>query len=313
MDKPMDVLQEFPVRKTKKQKAAFRRAVMEYAHSLGYVCKEEKGSCGAVNLLIGDTDHAKILVTAHYDTCAAMPIPNFITPCNLPIYLLYQLAITVVFIAAAGLIGGCLGALVSNSFLAVLISEVVFFGLLALLILGPANKQNVNDNTSGVVAVLQTAMAASEEQRKTVAFVLFDLEEAGLLGSAAYRKVHRKASAEQLILNADCVGDGTELMMVPTKKLKKQPEKISRLQRLCPQEGDRLLYVKDRGFAFYPSDQANFPYGLGIAAFHRKPILGLYLSRIHTKRDTVLEENNIALLCDFFLRVAEEAAKERNK
>ena len=312
MDKPMDVLRDFPIRKTKKQKAAFREAVLSYASSLGYACKEERGSMGAVNILIGDVDAAKVLVTAHYDTCAVMPVPNFITPCNFLIYLLYQLLITVVIIGGAGLAGGLIGGLLSSEFLAIFLAEVFLFGLFALLIAGPANKNNANDNTSGVVSVLETAAALSEEQRKSMAFVLFDLEEAGLIGSSAYRKAHRKASVGQLILNVDCAGDGRELMMVPTKKLKKQAAQLERLQQLCPPEGERLLYVKQKGFAFYPSDQSNFPYGLGIAAFHRKPVLGLYLSRIHTKRDTILDENNVALLRDYFLRVVDEAAKERN-
>ena len=312
MVQPMDVLRDFPVRKTKQQKAAFREAVLSYAKSLGYACKEEKGQFGTVNVCIGNTDDAKILVTAHYDTCAAMPIPNFITPCNFPVYLLYQLLLTVVIIALAGILGGVIGALLSNPFYAVLVAEVVFFGLFALLLFGPANKNNANDNTSGVVAVLETAAALSDEQRKTMAFVLFDLEEAGLLGSSAYRKAHRQASSKQLVLNVDCAGDGRELMMVPTKKLKKLTPMLQRLQALCPPDGDRLLYVKDKGFAFYPSDQVNFPYGLGIAAFHRSPAFGLYMNRIHTKRDTILDEKNMALLRSYFLCVADEAAKERN-
>ena len=45
----------------------------------------------------------------------------------------------------------------------------------------------------------------------------------------------------------------------------------------------------------YPSDQANFPWGVGICAL-RKGKAGLYLSRIHTRRDTVLEETNVNIL-----------------
>ena len=48
--------------------------------------------------------------------------------------------------------------------------------------------------------------------------------------------------------------------------------------------------------AFYPSDQANFPVAVGAAAMQRKPLLGLYMGRIHTARDTVLQEENIAFL-----------------
>ena len=40
-----------------------------------------------------------------------------------------------------------------------------------------------------------------------------------------------------------------------------------------------------------------------MAAFRRAPILGLYISRIHTPRDTVFDERNIRLLTDSSLRL----------
>ena len=62
---PMDVLEQFPVRKSKKQKQAFRDAVQEYVTKLGYTCTVEKGSFGVNNIVIGDPENAKFLVTAH--------------------------------------------------------------------------------------------------------------------------------------------------------------------------------------------------------------------------------------------------------
>ena len=38
-----------------------------------------------------------------------------------------------------------------------------------------------------------------------------------------------------------------------------------------------------------------FPYGVGICAL-KKSKFGLYLGRIHTKKDTVLEETNVNIL-----------------
>ena len=54
LNNPMDVLKQFPVRKTKVQKAAFRSAVQSYARKLNYPVTVEKGSFGACNLLLGD-------------------------------------------------------------------------------------------------------------------------------------------------------------------------------------------------------------------------------------------------------------------
>ena len=38
--------------------------------------------------------------------------------------------------------------------------------------------------------------------------------------------------------------------------------------------------------------------GVGIAAFRRSKWAGLYCDKIHTKKDTVLEENNVSFLRD---------------
>ena len=164
-----------------------------------------------------------------------------------------------------------------------------------MMLIGPANPSNVNDNTSGVVAVLEIARSLPEKFRQDVCFVLFDMEEAGLIGSASYRKAHKKTLGSQIVLNLDCVGDGDELYLFPTSKMKKNPRKMKLLEKLTGQWGEKSITLRKTGFAIYPSDQANFPYGVGICALHRSRV-GLYLSRIHTPRDTVLEETNVNIL-----------------
>lgn len=73
---PMDVLKEFPVRKTGQQRQAFRDAVQSYAEMLGYPCVVEAESFGCKNLVIGDSEHARYLVTANYAACARLPFPG---------------------------------------------------------------------------------------------------------------------------------------------------------------------------------------------------------------------------------------------
>ncbi len=306
IDKPMDVLTQFPVRKSKKQKRAFREAVTAYAMSLDYPVSEEKGSAGTVNVIIGDPKSAKYLVTAHYDTCAAMPFPNLITPCNFFTFLAYQLLITAgLLLPAMGL-----GILAGILFQSPAFGEAVYFGLffaaLLLMMYGPANRSNANDNTSGVVTLLKLANNLPAAHRSKVCFVLFDLEEAGLIGSKAYRKAHKKESERQLVLNLDCVGDGDTLMLFPTKKVRKNPEILRALTAIAGAEGNKSLVVRAKGFSMYPSDQAQFPYGVGIAALHTSKWAGYYLGRIHTKRDTVLEEENVNILCQRLLSLIQQ-------
>ena len=292
---PMDILTLFPVRKTGKQKKAFRAAVQAYAEGLGYACREEKGSFGSRNVVIGNPETADFLVTAHYDTCAILPIPNLITPCNFFLYFLYQMLIIAVCFLLAIFIGVGIGLLAGNGLIAGLFTYGAIWAILICMIAGPANRHNANDNTSGVVTVLEIARTLPEIHRKKVCFVLFDLEEAGLLGSASYRKAHKAQLERQLVLNLDCVGDGDHLMLFPTKKLRKDRDKLASLYPVCGHFERKSLLLREKGFAFYPSDQMNFPYGVGICALH-KGMLGLYLSRIHTPKDTILEETNVNIL-----------------
>ncbi len=293
---PMDVLHSFPVRKSRKEKRGFRYAVQTYIEKLGYACKVDKGSFGSRNLVIGDPEKADYLITAHYDTCARLPVPNLITPCNFILYLLYQIGIVILFITAAVVPGCLIGILTRNSALARDISFVCYWLLLFLMFLGPANKNNANDNTSGVVSVLEIAANLPEQHRDKVCFVLFDLEEAGLIGSAAHQHKYKKFTKKQIVLNLDCVGNGDTLFLFPTGKLKKDSKAMDRLRRIQTASGKKCLCVRERGFSFYPSDQSNFPYGVGIAAFSCSKWAGPYLARIHTSKDTILEEENIAIL-----------------
>lgn len=297
---PMDVLTVFPVRKSRKQKQAFRDAVQAYAAGLGYDCQVEKGSLGCRNVILGDPENASYLVTAHYDTCVRLPIPNLITPCNFWTFLAYQVVVALVaaiMMLLPPVIPAVLAGWLANSFaIGYLVWYVLFWVFFALMFVGPANKHNANDNTSGVVTLLEIARTLPESQRNKVCFVLFDLEEAGLVGSASYRKTHKKAVEHQMVLNLDCVGDGDNIIMFPTKKLKKSREKRNFLRKACGCFGKKSIQLHEKGFSVYPSDQANFPYGVGICALHQSKV-GYYLSRIHTSKDTVLEETNVNILC----------------
>ena len=294
LNMPMDVLCQFPVRKSGKQKQCFRDAVTEYAQKLGYTVSVEKGSFGSRNVIIGDPENAGYLVTAHYDTCAAMPFPNFLMPCNLPVFVLHQTVLWLGILLVSALLGALAGVAWGEGFVAP-VSSLLVCGMILMMLVGPANKSNANDNTSGIVTLLEIMHTLPENQRHKVCFVLFDLEEAGLIGSASYRKAHKAASDRQLVLNLDCVGDGDHLVMFPTKQLKKNRRRLTSLYRACGYFGKKSLIVHEKGFGIYPSDQMVFPYGVGICAL-QKSKFGLYVGKIHTAKDTVLDHTNVNFL-----------------
>ena len=53
-----------------------------------------------------------------------------------------------------------------------------------------------------MVTLLEIARSIPELHRKNVCFVLFDLEEAGLIGSASYKKKHKREIPNQTTINA---------------------------------------------------------------------------------------------------------------
>lgn len=293
--KPFDIPQLFPVRRSKVQKQAFRDAVRVYAEGLGYPVSVEEEKNGSHNLIIGNPKEADFLVTAHYDTCARSPVPNLITPCSPLLYFLYQFfVLAVMFLLPAG-VYLALWLTAGDPAISFWFAYLVYWLELILMRHGFANKHNANDNTSGVVTLLEIARTMPENQRHKVCFVLFDLEEMGLKGSKAYRKRHKQETERQIILNMDCVGDGDQIMFFPTKKLKKDRAKLNPMFTCCGQFGKKNIAIRDKGFSVYPSDQNSFPYGIAVCAL-RKGKLGLYFSRIHTHKDTVLEGTNVQLL-----------------
>ena len=291
LDKPIDILVCFPIRKTKKQKESFRNAVQLYVRQFGYDVCIEKGRFGSNNLVIGNPEKAQYLVTAHYDTPAWLPIPNLITPCNFLPYLLYQLFILIFIVGLSLLL-----KIIFGIWLDEMISVSSYYWIVILfMLIGPANPSNANDNTSGVVTLLEIVRTLPAIHRDKVCFVLFDLEEAGLIGSSSYHKKHKTVIDNQIILNLDCVGEGDHIVMFPTKQMKKDKNKLNLLHKVCGNFGEKSITVRDKGFSVYPSDQKNFPYGVGICAL--KPSkFGLYLGKIHTRKDTVLDITNVNIL-----------------
>ena len=313
LTRPIDILTLFPIRNTKPQKQAFRDAVQAYLEKIDYPIQVEQGIFGSQNVVIGDPEKAKYLVTAHYDTCARLPFPNLLTPFNPALFLLYQIFIAVILMVLPMVISVLAGitTLFAGAFFispekglelgawAILVWYFTFLILyvlsFALVYFGPANRNNANDNTSGVVTLLEIARTLPENQRHKVCFVLFDLEEKGLWGSKSYRKAHKEATDRQIVLNLDCVGDGDFIRMFPTKKLKQDRKKLTSLYKACGYVGKKSILVHEKGFGMNPSDHRNFPYGVGICALRKKKHC-YYLSRIHTKKDTILEEENVNIL-----------------
>lgn len=288
-----DILEHFQIRKTKAQKTAFIERMQQAYPEL----KVEAGGFGRPrNLVIGDVETAKVVFTAHYDTCARLPFPNFITPLNIPLYLLYNLLITLPVVALMFLVLH-FGVVWSGQFLVgYLAMWLPFAAFIWIMIGGPANPHTVNDNTSGVLTLCEILDSMTPEERQHAAFVFFDLEEAGLFGSSQFAQVHKKEMKEKLLVNFDCVSDGDHMLVILSKKARLRWENAIR-EAFGPVPGKEVR-IERASRAIYPSDQSQFPCGVGVAALNRKKGIGLYMDKIHTKHDIALDERNILYLRD---------------
>lgn len=287
------ILNRWQVRKTRKQKDAFIGFMQAQYPEL----KVEQGGFGKnKNLVLGDVASARILFTAHYDTCARMPIPNFLAPKNLLAVFGYGLLLCIPMVLVIAAVRLLMGLITESPLLLYWVPYLSGLGSLFLLLMGgPPNPHTVNDNTSGVIVLCELLEALSPEQRKEAAFVFFDNEENGLLGSAWFAKVHKKENLQnKLVLNFDCVSDGDHILLVHNAAAEKT-WRTTLESVFVPMEGKQIHFEKSSG-AIYPSDQANFPLGVAVAAMKYSKPIGLYLNRIHTARDTVFQEENIAYL-----------------
>ena len=303
-----DVFASHQIRKTRKQKTAFIQYVSDLSAAEDYDCRVEKGYLGARNIVVGNPDTAKVIYTAHYDTCAKLPFPNLITPKNIWLYLLYQLGLSVALGVIPALL--CIGSEIVMA-LASVPAEIaipVAWGVVLLTVFvelywimaGPANKHTANDNTSGVITLLSAMQSMPPELRDKAAFVFFDLEEAGLWGSAGFAAKHPALRKSTLLVNFDCVSDGAHFLFVTAKG---SIPYETHLKAAFPDTEKYTAEVASKG-VIYPSDQANFLCGVGVAALKKTKGGLLYMDRIHTKRDTVYDEENIAYLTEGAVRLA---------
>ena len=287
----------FPVRNSKSQKEAFRDYVFEETGALGFFSSEElngsrKPAQAHRNIVIGNPLKAGVVFTAHYDTPRRSLFPNLMLPLNK--VLKYVIVFAQVFAILAVAIGAAFAVRslsglegLPGRLLIVAVYAVVYFGLYLLMLRGPANRHNRNDNTSGTAAVL--ALAAKLAGSPDAAFILFDNEEKGKKGSKAYAKDRPEMKSGRLVINMDCVGNGEHFIVSASEAAMDDP--LFRSFSAALESIGARMYSSRK--ASLNSDQKSFDKGIGICACRYRKGVGYYAGRIHTGRDTVASAENI--------------------
>ena len=291
-----EINDRFPVRSSVEQKTAFRAGAAERAQKAGHSVREENNN-GHVNLVIGDPDRADVIFTAHCDTPRRSFYPNLMIPVCAPLRYAYMFAV-IAPLFAVSIFGGwlaqhTLGEDVVRSIRRLTMLAVymaLYLGLFFLLFRGPANKHNKNDNTSGTAAVLTLADRLPAGGK--AAWILFDDEEKGKKGSRAFAEAHPEIKADTLVVNMDCVGNGTRFLASVADGARGDPA-FAALEKALAEIGT-LVFPAAK--ASINSDQRNFDRGVGLCACLPSRLAKWYVPRIHTVRDTVASWENIDTL-----------------
>lgn len=314
-----EILEKYQIRKSNKQKTEFIEYIKERLSRSGYdpekdITVETKGIglLKSRNIVVGNPKEAEIVVTAHYDTCAVLPFPNFMAPTNPVLFWVFQLLVFFFLAYLAAIVVLVFTFLTNNYFE----GGNVFLFVLVLLafhtMFGYRNKHTANDNTSGVIAVTKLLEELPKEHRNKVCVVYFDNEEKGLFGSSFFAKKHKKSMKNKMLINLDCVGDGDNIVSMAKRAARKDPKYSLFVEALSEEAKtyDGRYHCKKMKFMMFPSDQANFDNAIGICAL-RKSIFGMYCGRIHTPFDTICREDNINCLVDGLRNFTEKIGSDK--
>lgn len=220
------LVDEHIARMSRSHKSNFRDFVVEYSKTLGYEAKVDDCFL-AKNVIVGDLKKAKIVLTAHYDTPPNLPF-NFVKKqaVGLGVGSLALAGLGLIFTDLA-LKNGSPQMIESAMNVAKGIAAIptlamagsTGLALYSMGLLGGENKNNYDDNTSGVltlITLMNYYKSLPPEQRDEIAFVFFDNEEKGLFGSLCHRVKHLKKCKNQQFLNFDCVGVGKNVNVFHT-------------------------------------------------------------------------------------------------
>lgn len=290
--------EQYGIRHTEKQKEDFRKFVINEVSDLSkYNAKVECLKSKHNNIIVGDLEKANFVFTAHYDTPYRCLWPNFIMPRRKVVSVLYHLAFPIAIALFSLLLAFCFNLIISGgTFSLVFMYLLIYFIFIVFAFQLVINKNNKNDNTSGVLCLF--SLIEKLKDKENVCFVFFDNEEKGLLGSKEFFKKHKKEINDKLIINFDCIGEGKNILLI--HKNSNEYEEI--LKSNIKSSGEfKVLHYPLKG-SFGNSDYKSFKKSVGVMTCNDSKY-GLYTSKIHTDKDLCLDKENIDFIVNEFSRI----------
>ena len=303
-----EIDEKYPVRNSFDQKQSFRMYTMEEASKCGIKDAKCEDNENHLNMVFGDSEKAKVIFTAHYDTPRQQWFPNLMLVTNRILYWVYNLGIIAVFWIVSFFASEWVRDITRldtrifrDRMIWLLWYYILYYVLFFLAYRGPANKRNRNDNTSGTAAVME--LMEQLKGRKDVAFILFDDEEKGKKGSKAFAKAHPEIKKNTLIINMDCVGNGETYVFIAPEAARNNPL-YAKLNAVLEEKGLNVKMCTTQE-ASANSDHKNFEQGIGVCACKYNKFAGYYADRIHTSKDTVADPKTVSDLAEALSSFAE--------
>ena len=287
----------YPMRKSVDEKENFRKYILNILAKKGIEAKIERTKDGKNdNIVVGDPTTAKAVFTAHYDTPARSLFPNIMIPKSRVIFYAYQFVPIIFLLVVSFTFAYIVGHVIINDMRAYALSFLLayyglFFGIMRVF----KNKNNYNDNTSGVATVLSIIDKLSPEELNNVAFILFDNEEKGKKGSKAYFADHKEQMKDKFLVNFDCVGNGNNVIFIAQKDAINSEEYKILESSFSNKEKFNLEFLTHKQ-ADSNSDHKNFPKGVACVVCKKLNSGLLYTPNIHTNGDIVANNSNIEFI-----------------
>ena len=302
------IAQEFPVRRKPQEKERFRLWLMGTLRELGYQPKLQSRETAlqigghVTNVIAGDPETAKLILIAHYDTALKSIFPPLIMPTRPVSAVLYQALTPVCVLLGSFIVSFALTFAVNAPNATLPLFLILLVASLLYLRFGPSETNNLSDNTSGVVTLLETAAALTPRYRGEVAFAFLDGGFGGMSGAKGFRAKYPSAK-EKTVINVSCVARGDELLILPSKSSRWNGEVLDAILDSFDGEGNKTVFLKTDGLTYDPSDNRAFRYSFAICACEQLSGFGRI---IRPRKVEKIDIENIEILKNGLCKLAEK-------
>lgn len=302
------IAREYPLRFKPKEKEAFRLYLMGALREMGYdpslQSRETALKVGGhvTNVVAGDPETARLILVARYDTPLRSLLPPLVMPTR-PVTALLYLALTPALVLLGSFVVSFALTFALNQprwtlplFLALLLAALLY------LRFGPAETQNLADNTSGVAALLETAALLTPGVRAKVAFAFLDGGFGGMGGAKGFRAKYPSAK-EKTVINVNCVARGDELLVLPSRYSRWNGEALDAILDSFENGEHTSVFLKTDGLTYYPSDNRAFRYSFTVCACEKLAGFGRI---VRPRRADAISEENITILKNGFCKLIDK-------